>query len=176
MLDLVDVRSFLRALITPAWRHRCSRKSRTMLALIPTTHEVHDRPYGDVDLPRRDLSKAMAPADDRSHWRADSALLLRSCFHIQGPQPRADGSVLVDGAAAVRYLNQVMGWNLPDNEATTIAGLFIHEAAAIPEVGQTFAFHGFRFEVLSKTRNRIEVLKMTPRLRGKQRSRCGQSP
>jgi Transporter associated domain len=167
MLDLVDVRLLLRALITPACRHRCRRKSRTMLALIPTTHEVNNRPSGDVNLSRRDLSKTMTPADDHSHWGADSALLLRSCFHMRGVQPRADGSVLVDGAAPVRYLNRVMAWNLPGNEATTIAGLFIHEAAAIPEVGQTFAFHGFRFEVLSKTRNRIEVLKMTPEFSGK---------
>jgi Mg2+/Co2+ transporter CorB len=51
---------------------------------------------------------------------------------------------------------------LPDEEATTIAGLVIHEARLIPEPGQTFTFHGFRFRVLRKTRNRITALKITP--------------
>jgi Mg2+/Co2+ transporter CorB len=55
-----------------------------------------------------------------------------------------------------------MDWNLPDEEATTIAGLVIHEARTIPEVGQSFTFHGFRFRVLKKERNRITSLQVTP--------------
>jgi Mg2+/Co2+ transporter CorB len=55
-----------------------------------------------------------------------------------------------------------MDWNLPDQEATTIAGLVIHEARSIPEVGQSFTFHGFRFEVLRRNRNRLEALRITP--------------
>ncbi|MBG0810191.1 HlyC/CorC family transporter [Methylosinus sp. H3A] len=81
---------------------------------------------------------------------------------MQGVRPQGDGSVLVDGAVPVRDLNRVMEWSLPDEEATTIAGLVIHEAAAIPEAGQVFNFHDFRFEVLRKMRNRITVLKVTP--------------
>ena len=50
----------------------------------------------------------------------------------------------------IRDLNRVMDWNLPDEEATTIAGLVIHEARSIPEVGQSFTFHGFRFSVLRR--------------------------
>jgi Mg2+/Co2+ transporter CorB len=70
--------------------------------------------------------------------------------------------VLVDGAVPVRDLNRVMAWSLPDEEATTIAGLVIHEAGAIPEPGQVFTYHGFRFEVLRKVRNRVTALRMTP--------------
>lgn len=81
---------------------------------------------------------------------------------MQGVRPQDDGSVLVDGAVPVRDLNRVMEWSLPDEEATTVAGLVIHEAAAIPEAGQVFTFHGFRFEVMRKMRNRITVLKVTP--------------
>ena len=81
---------------------------------------------------------------------------------MQGVYPQADGSVFVDGAVPVRDLNRVMAWNLPDEEATTIAGLVIHDAAAIPEVGQIFGFHGFRFAIMCKTRNRITVVKVTP--------------
>jgi Mg2+/Co2+ transporter CorB len=55
-----------------------------------------------------------------------------------------------------------MGWDLPDEEATTVAGLVIHEARIIPEAGQAFTFHGFRFQVLRKNRNRITALRITP--------------
>ena len=81
---------------------------------------------------------------------------------VQGVRPQPDGSVLVDGSAPVRDLNRVMAWDLPDEEATTIAGLVIHEAGAIPEAGQIFTFHGFRFEVMRRVRNRITALKVTP--------------
>ncbi|MFV0282139.1 MAG: HlyC/CorC family transporter [Rhodoblastus sp.] len=80
----------------------------------------------------------------------------------QGVRQTADGGVIVDGAVPVRDLNRIMDWRLPDEEATTIAGVVIHEARMIPEPGQTFTFHGFRFEVLRKTRNRITSLRVTP--------------
>ena len=81
---------------------------------------------------------------------------------VPGVRPQPDGSVNVDGAVPIRDLNRVMDWNLPDEEATTIAGLVIHEARSIPEPGQSFTFHGFRFHVLRKTRNRITALRITP--------------
>jgi len=62
----------------------------------------------------------------------------------------------------IRDLNRAMDWTLPDQEATTIAGLVIHEARSIPEPGQSFTFHGFRFQVLRRTRNRITALRITP--------------
>ena len=67
---------------------------------------------------------------------------------VTGAKPQADGSVMVDGAVPIRDFNRLMDWDLPDEEATTIAGLVIHEARAIPEAGQSFTFHGFRFHVL----------------------------
>ncbi|MBI3703922.1 MAG: HlyC/CorC family transporter [Rhizobiales bacterium] len=79
-----------------------------------------------------------------------------------GVRKQPDGSVNVDGAVPIRDLNRVMGWELPDGEATTIAGLVIHEARTIPEVGQSFTFHGFRFRVLRRARNRITALRIQP--------------
>ena len=81
---------------------------------------------------------------------------------VTGVRPQPDGSVDVDGAVPIRDLNRAMDWSLPDEEATTIAGLVIHEARAIPEAGQTFTFHGFRFRVLRKERNRITALHVAP--------------
>jgi Mg2+/Co2+ transporter CorB len=81
---------------------------------------------------------------------------------IPGVRALPDGSVNVDGAVPIRDLNRAMDWNIPDDEATTIAGVVIHEARSIPEPGQSFTFHGFRFQVLRKTRNRITALRVAP--------------
>jgi magnesium and cobalt exporter, CNNM family len=81
---------------------------------------------------------------------------------VPGVRPLPDGSVNVDGAVPVRDLNRAMDWNIPEDEATTIAGVVIHEARSIPEPGQSFTFHGFRFHVLRKSRNRITALRVTP--------------
>jgi len=81
---------------------------------------------------------------------------------VPGVRMLPDGSVNVDGAVPVRDLNRAMDWNIPDSGATTIAGVVIHEARSIPEPGQSFTFHGFRFEVLRKTRNRITALRVAP--------------
>ena len=77
-------------------------------------------------------------------------------------RPQPDGSVNVDGDVPIRDLNRALDWHLPDEEATTIAGLVIHEARSIPEPGQSFTFHGFRFNVLRKSRNRITALRIMP--------------
>jgi Mg2+/Co2+ transporter CorB len=84
---------------------------------------------------------------------------------VPGVRPQPDGSVNVDGSVPIRDLNRAMDWNLPDAEATTIAGLVIHEARSIPDAGQSFTFHGFRFSVLRKQRNRITALRITPLVR-----------
>jgi Mg2+/Co2+ transporter CorB len=75
---------------------------------------------------------------------------------------RPDGSYLIDGTVPIRDLNRELDWNLPDQGATTIAGLVIHEAQTIPEPGQRFAFFGYKFEVLRRQRNQITALRVTP--------------
>ncbi|MEM0905770.1 MAG: HlyC/CorC family transporter [Pseudomonadota bacterium] len=80
---------------------------------------------------------------------------------VEGVLPQADGSVLVDGAVTIRDLNRALDWTLPDDEATTAAGLLIHEAQMIPDVEQAFTFHGVRFEVAERERNRVTWLKLS---------------
>jgi Mg2+/Co2+ transporter CorB len=85
----------------------------------------------------------------------------------EAPEPagfrrQSDGSYTIEGATPVRELNRALDWNLPDEEATTIAGLVIHEARTIPEPGQRFAFYGYEFEVLRRQRNQITSLRVIP--------------
>jgi len=77
-------------------------------------------------------------------------------------QKTKDGHFLIEGAMTIRDLNRAKDWSLPDDEANTIAGLVIHEAQMIPEVGQVFNFHGFRFEVRGRDGNRVTKLKIRP--------------
>lgn len=77
---------------------------------------------------------------------------------VQGVRPQTDGSANVDGWVTIRDLNRALGWLLPDDEAVTVAGLVIHEAQTIPEVGQRFSFHGYRFDILGRNRNQITGL------------------
>ncbi len=81
---------------------------------------------------------------------------------VPGVRVQADGSMLVDGRITVRDLNRQFDWRLPDDEAATIAGLVIHEAQRIPEVGQAFTFHGFRFEVKAKKGHQLTRLRLVP--------------
>lgn len=86
--------------------------------------------------------------------------------HDLAPQAQftldADGSVVVDGATGIREINRALDWDLPDEEAVTIAGLVIHEAQAIPEPGQRFRFHGVQFDIIERRRNQITKVKLTP--------------
>ena len=81
---------------------------------------------------------------------------------VAGVRPQPDGSVFVDGWAPIRDLNRAMDWELPDDEAVTVAGLVIHETQTIPEPGRRFAFHGYVFDVLRKHRNQITGLRVRP--------------
>jgi len=83
-------------------------------------------------------------------------------IEVQGVRVQADGSLLVDGKVTVRDLNRQFDWRLPDDEAATIAGLVIHEAQRIPEVGQAFSFHGFRFEVKARKGHQVTRLRLVP--------------
>lgn len=83
-------------------------------------------------------------------------------LEIQGVRQEADGSIIVDGSVPIRDLNRALDWDLPDEEATTIAGLVIHESKLIPQERQAFTFYGKRFTVMKREKNRITRLRIRP--------------
>jgi Mg2+/Co2+ transporter CorB len=109
--------------------------------------------YGEVQglITLEDILEEIVGQITDEHDNPDSHIRLQS-----------DGTVNVDGTVAIRDLNRHLDWDLPDDEATTIAGLVIHEAQTIPEPGQVFTFHGYRFEILRKSRNKITALRIRP--------------
>jgi Mg2+/Co2+ transporter CorB len=80
---------------------------------------------------------------------------------VEGVSREADGTVLVDGSTPIRDVNRALDWDLPDDEAVTIAGLVIHEAQTIPNEGQVFRFHGVKFEITERERNQITGMRLT---------------
>lgn len=81
---------------------------------------------------------------------------------FKGVRPQKDGSFIVDGHVTIRDLNRQFDWELPDLDASTIAGLIIYEFRIIPHVGQIFSLDGFRFEVLRRQRNQITLVRIVP--------------
>jgi len=73
-----------------------------------------------------------------------------------------DGSFVLDGSETIRDLNREYEWGLPDEEAATLAGLILHESRRIPQVGQSFIFHDFRFDILERQRHQITSVRVTP--------------
>ena len=82
---------------------------------------------------------------------------------VAGVRAQPGGSFVVDGTVTIRDLNREFDWLLPDEDASTVAGLVLHEARTIPDVGQEFDFHGFRFRILRRQRNQITSIRLTPR-------------
>lgn len=81
---------------------------------------------------------------------------------VPGVHLHTDGSVVTQGDVTIRDLNRQLHWELPDDEAATVAGLVLHESRRIPDVGQTFMFYGFRFEVLRRRLHQITAIRVTP--------------
>ena len=81
---------------------------------------------------------------------------------IAGVRAESGGSYIVHGSVTLRDLNRAFEWNLPDDKASTIAGMILNEVRRIPERGQIFTFYDFRFEILSCQRHQITSLRITP--------------
>ncbi len=74
----------------------------------------------------------------------------------------AGGSYMVDGVVTVRDLNRDFDWELPEDDAATIAGLVIHIARRIPDIGERFELEDFSFEVMRRLRNQITSVRIRP--------------
>ncbi len=74
----------------------------------------------------------------------------------------AGGSYMVDGVVTVRDLNRDFDWELPEDDAATIAGLVIHIARRIPDIGERFELEDFSFEVMRRLRNQITAVRIRP--------------
>lgn len=82
--------------------------------------------------------------------------------NVPGVKRGKGGSYLAEGQVTIRDLNREFEWRLPDENYSTVAGLVLYESETIPDIGQTFQFHGLKFEVMKRERNRIMRVRITP--------------
>ena len=161
-IDAIDIRS----LLLPAWfvpEHTPLHEQLAAFLRRKTHFAIVVDEYGEVQglVTLEDIMEEIVGDIADEHDRA-----------LQ--EVRREGEAyIIDGATPVRDLNRVHGWDLPEDKATTIAGLVIHEAQTIPEVGQTYTFHGFRFEILGRERHRITRVRMQPQSQSTQDEQGG---
>jgi Mg2+/Co2+ transporter CorB len=80
---------------------------------------------------------------------------------VPGVRAQPNGAFIVDGTVTIRDINRALGWNLPDEKYSTVAGLILHESKMIPAVGQNFTFFGHRFKILKRHRNQITLIRVS---------------
>ncbi len=85
-------------------------------------------------------------------------------IHVPGMRRQPNGTYLVTGAVTIRDLRRELEWEFDDDDYTTVAGLILHESQRVPDVGQSFMFFGFRFDVIRRHRNQITLVRITPPL------------
>lgn len=73
-----------------------------------------------------------------------------------------DGAYRLNGNATIRDINRAFHWNLPDDNAVTLAGYVMYEAEQIPHVGQQFNINGWTYTVRHKIGNRLTQIDVLP--------------
>jgi len=115
--------------------------------------------YGDIEgvVTVNDLLAAVVGASQIGHNSADDSAPI-----VQ----RADGSWLIDGSLSADDLRELLQVNqLPgeeEHEYRTAAGMVMTALEHVPQVGEVFAWHGIRFEVVDLDGARIDKLLVTP--------------
>lgn len=75
---------------------------------------------------------------------------------------RADGSWLVAGSESADEFAGETGFELPDGDFSTVAGLVLDIIGQIPRTGDTFEYKGWHFEIADMDAMRIDRIIVTP--------------
>ncbi len=65
---------------------------------------------------------------------------------------------LIEGSSPIRDVNRELDWNLPDEDASTIAGLIMHETGRIPEEGEEFKLFNLKMTIVRRQANIIKTI------------------
>lgn len=75
-------------------------------------------------------------------------------------------SYLVSGAANIREINRMMGWELPTDGPKTLNGLIIEYLETIPESGTGLKIGGYPIEIVHSDENRVQSARIHLRKAG----------
>jgi Mg2+/Co2+ transporter CorB len=76
-------------------------------------------------------------------------------------EEQPDGSLIASGQTQIRRLNRLMDWDLPEDEAVTLAGLVIDLAERIPNEGESVGFGRYRVTVKKRERHRLSLVEIS---------------
>jgi putative hemolysin len=72
----------------------------------------------------------------------------------------AEDEFIFSGRLELDYLNEKYPLNFPDGDSETLSGFIINEHETIPKQKETIIINNFRFDILSVSDTRIEMVKM----------------
>jgi Mg2+/Co2+ transporter CorB len=74
----------------------------------------------------------------------------------------SDGSYTIMGIASIRDINRELEWNLPTENASTVAGLIMHETMRVPKIDESFVLYNINFTIIERYYNQIKTVKAQP--------------
>ncbi|GHB79622.1 hemolysin family protein [Persicitalea jodogahamensis] len=72
-----------------------------------------------------------------------------------------DDTFIFSARHEVEYLNEKYGWNFPEGDYDTLAGLLIHVHGDLPKVNDVIHFAPYTFKIISMQDTRIELVRLT---------------
>ncbi len=86
---------------------------------------------------------------------------------VEGEEPgivdRADGSLLIDGMMSAQDAFDRLGFRIrPEGDFHTVAGFALSQLGHLPEVGESFDYEGWRFEIVDLDGRRIDKVLAIP--------------
>ncbi len=79
--------------------------------------------------------------------------------------PRKDGSYCLSGQLAVRDINRLLGWQLPDDGPNTLSGLIIEYLGCLPVGPVGVYIAGYKMEVMQMKRTMVFQVRIFPPLK-----------
>lgn len=73
-----------------------------------------------------------------------------------------DGSIVLRGDTRLQHINERLGWNLEDEESTTIAGYVMTASGHMPGLGEKVRTDAGTFEVLEMKKHRLTKIRKLP--------------
>lgn len=71
---------------------------------------------------------------------------------------KSKNEFIIDGSVPIRDLNREFNWQIPENEATTLAGFIISKMERLPNQGEFIIERNLKITVQKKSENRIKTI------------------
>jgi Mg2+/Co2+ transporter CorB len=70
------------------------------------------------------------------------------------------GIFIINGEISIRDINREMNWQIPEEEANSLAGFIVNRLGKIPQAGESLEYENFKMTVMTKTNSKIRMVKI----------------